>query len=175
MRRHVQNQVKWSQQHGHRSQGEPKGRLEMNGEMSVASTRRPSSARTVTASGTATTSSLPSSGTCAFMHFKNSTKVCLTHGRCKQGMVLHKPTQHDKLCANEARQRQQVRKCWRHFCDRGEGLCRMRQMFSCFARKPGRTLSYTPASMACSRVDLPLKPPPTAAAQPRASFIQPRA
>ena len=36
----------------------------MKGEMSVASTRRPSSARTVTASGTATTSSLPSPGTC---------------------------------------------------------------------------------------------------------------
>ena len=45
----------------------------MKGEMSVASTRRPSSARTVTASGTAATSSLPSPGTYAHLY---SLQVC---------------------------------------------------------------------------------------------------
>ena len=44
--------------------GAPKGRLEMKGLMSVASTRRPSSALIFTAAWMLATSSLPSPGTC---------------------------------------------------------------------------------------------------------------
>ena len=66
--RHAHDEAKKKPNAWHESDGPPKGRFEMNGEMSVASTRRPSSARTVTALGTATTRSLPSPGTCAFTH-----------------------------------------------------------------------------------------------------------
>jgi hypothetical protein len=72
--RHAHDEAKRSQMHGMGGKGPPKGRFEMNGEMSVASTRRPSSARTVTALGSATTSSLPSPGTCASSTFKISPK-----------------------------------------------------------------------------------------------------